>query len=602
MKEIKHAVSNVFFLISKTFHFAKGQYFLSGFSFIWNTLTPFVNLYFPKWILDALMGRRRWEFIIFLLCMWAVVNGVIILVKNGMELLGNPYGQYCYEKELLHYYRMEATMDYSRQENGETLDEMGRIAGNMPIAYFAEQILFDSLSKIIQLVGYTYILSTLHPLIVLFLLLVILLNSRIEKNKQKWKYTYQQKKSKYNRRFQYLFDAMAGYEYAKEIRINGAAAWLEDKYQTEKEDYLGVYRQNEWNNFFFSIGTELLNALQTFGLYLYSAHRAFEGTITIGDFSLYAGTVSRFINCFKAVVGKLHELSYLSRYIDDYKRFVELSKGADDRKSSPIEHVAACRNEFVFENVSFKYPNTDSWVLKHVSFQINSGERLAVVGYNGAGKSTLIKLLCGLYEPTEGRILYNGQDITKLNYRQYTESLSVIFQDYNIYSMPVWENICLNAKMHEKRVMQAIEDSGLTNKIRKLPLGLETEVGKEIDEGGIEFSGGEGQRLVTARAFYKCAPVCFLDEPTAALDAVAESQLYERFDKVIGNKTAIYITHRLSGVKFCDKVIVFADGELIEQGTHKELLAAAGVYAEMFRMQAKHYESEGVDRGGYYGK
>ena len=203
-----------------------------------------------------------------------------------------------------------------------------------------------------------------------------------------------------------------------------------------------------------------------------------------------------------------------------------------------------------------------------------------------------VKLLCRLYEPTEGCILYNGVDISVLKYDQYVSLLSVVFQDYNIYSMSVSENVCLAGNYDDEDILHALEQSGLSGKIKKLPCGLDTQVGREFDENGIEFSGGEGQKLACARAYYKDAPITILDEPTASLDPFAESQLYERFNNIIKNKTAIFISHRLASVKFCDKVVVFVNGEIVEYGTHLSLLSKKGVYAEMFEKQAESYLEE----------
>ena len=205
-----------------------------------------------------------------------------------------------------------------------------------------------------------------------------------------------------------------------------------------------------------------------------------------------------------------------------------------------------------------------------------------------------VKLLCRLYEPTEGCILYNGVDISVLKYDQYVSLLSVVFQDYNIYSMSVSENVCLAGNYDDEDILHALEQSGLSGKIKKLPCGLDTQVGREFDENGIEFSGGEGQKLACARAYLKNAPIVILDEPTASLDPISESQLYERFNNIICNKTAIYISHRLASAKFCDNIVVFKEGQIVESGTHSDLMAIGGVYNEMFSKQAEYYvEADG---------
>ena len=214
------------------------------------------------------------------------------------------------------------------------------------------------------------------------------------------------------------------------------------------------------------------------------------------------------------------------------------------------------------------------------------------MGYNGAGKTTLIKLLCRLYEPTEGEILCDGINIRDIKYKDYMDILSVVFQDFKLFSFAAWENVTLNRNVDNERLMYCIEQCGLGEKISALPKGINTSVGREFDEEGIEFSGGEGQKLASARALYKDGSISIMDEPTAALDPIAENELYHRFDNIIGEKTALYISHRLASARFCDRIAVFANGEVVEEGTHDELMSLDGIYCEMFNKQAEYYREE----------
>lgn len=243
-----------------------------------------------------------------------------------------------------------------------------------------------------------------------------------------------------------------------------------------------------------------------------------------------------------------------------------------------------------FKNVSFKYPNTEKFVLKDVSIKIESGTRLSIVGYNGAGKTTFIKLLCRLYKPTSGVIYLNGVDISTIDFDKYRDILAVIFQDYQLFSFSIKENIDLDSEYDESRVNEAIEKSGLKEKIESLSKGLNTSIGREFDEEGIEFSGGECQKLAIARAIYKDAPLIILDEPASALDPIAEYDVYKRFSELAAGKCAVYISHRLSSTRFTDKIAVFSDGEICEYGSHNELMQIeGGVYRNMFDMQAQYY-------------
>ncbi len=214
-----------------------------------------------------------------------------------------------------------------------------------------------------------------------------------------------------------------------------------------------------------------------------------------------------------------------------------------------------------------------------------------MVGINGAGKTTFIKLLCRLYEPTEGVILYNGTDISEIRYDEYVRLLSVVFQDFRLLAFTMEENVVLNQSSDRGKVLEAIRKSGLEDKLERLPKGLDTNVGKDFDEEGVEFSGGEGQKLVTARAYYKDAPIVVLDEPTSALDPISENAVYQRFHEIMEDKTAIFISHRLASTRFCDRVAVFAGGKIVECGTHEQLMEQEGLYRQMFLKQAEYYKS-----------
>ena len=247
--------------------------------------------------------------------------------------------------------------------------------------------------------------------------------------------------------------------------------------------------------------------------------------------------------------------------------------------------------EFRFENVSFKYPGADKFALKNLNIIVKSGKKLAVVGLNGAGKTTFIKLLLRLYEPTEGHIYLNDVDISTYDRDEYYKLFSPVFQEVILFAYPLYLNVSMNtvAETDKERAIKCLEQAGMKEKVAELKNGVDTEVLKVVEDDGVDFSGGEKQKIALARALYKNAPVIVLDEPTAALDALAEAKLYQDFDKMVEGKTAIYISHRLSSTQFCDDVAMFKDAELVEYGTHESLLKAGGPYSEMFNVQAQYY-------------
>lgn len=244
-----------------------------------------------------------------------------------------------------------------------------------------------------------------------------------------------------------------------------------------------------------------------------------------------------------------------------------------------------------FQDVSFNYPGTEKEVLSHISFVIHPGERLALVGENGSGKSTFIKLLCRLYEPTSGKILYNGIDIKKINYRQYLDMFSVVFQDFTLFSFPIGQNVSAKSTYDRKKAEFYLKQAGLLEKVNQLPDGIDTFLNKNMNDNGVDLSGGESQKLAIARALYKDSPIVIMDEPTASLDPMAEAEIYTKFSNMVENKTAIYISHRLSSCRFCQRIAVFKGGKIVETGNHNELVNNNGIYSELWNAQAQYYEN-----------
>ena len=305
----------------------------------------------------------------------------------------------------------------------------------------------------------------------------------------------------------------------------------------------------------------------------------------------FFGSISDLLGVFKDMLQK-------SRQIDDLRSLMEMTEiDAQADKGQPLDSSKIKAYEFTFENVSFKYPRAEKYALQGVNVTLKAGERLAVVGLNGAGKSTFIKLLLRLYEPTEGRILLNGVDIRNYTRESYYHIFAPVFQDVNLFAFPFAQNVSMKSPEETDRslVEECVRNADLGEKLDSLPQGIDTELLKIIHDDGVDFSGGQKQKLALARALYKKAPVVILDEPTAALDALAESRMYQDFDKLIGGKTSVYISHRLSSTRFCNNVAMFKDGHLIEYGTHESLMQMGGEYANMFQIQSQYYVEEGSD-------
>lgn len=592
---LQKIISNIGFMFKFSWKIGKSRYFISFITVIVHTAIPFIYLILPKYIIDELASEHRWEQVLKYILILIVFIALSKIVMWSITYIRNTSDAICNMKNTSVYIDYFLKMEYSKLEDSKYKDLGMKVMNNVNAVSFVDGTVTPFLINLFQLIGYSYIITQLHPLIIVLILLIIFFNSKITKRLQKIGYDFEPISTNLGRKSTYLFNSMIRFDFGKEIRINEASEWLKAKYESETANYLTEVNKRYNNEFKYDLLKCVINIFQTIVMYGYSAYMAVINMISIGDFSVYLGAITNFTGSFNEFISKFVQLKYLSDYVNDYKQYKELVSSLNE-KDNYIEFQPDKENKYTieFKNVSFKYPNTEKFVLKDVSIKVESGTRLSIVGYNGAGKTTFIKLLCRLYKPTSGAIYLNGVDISTIDYDQYRDVLAVVFQDYQLFSFSVKENIVLNSEYDESRVNEAIEKSGLKEKIKSLNKGLNTSIGREFDEEGIEFSGGEGQKLACARAFYRDSPVVILDEPTASLDPIAESKLYERFNNIIGDKTAIYISHRLASVKFCDNIAVFADGNIVEYGTHSELMKIDGVYAEMFSKQAQYYvETEG---------
>ena len=391
------------------------------------------------------------------------------------------------------------------------------------------------------------------------------------------------------RKLEYMENVTTDFSYAKDIRLFGMQKYLAKKqidvYDEELRHWIKS-RQYWIYNTIFAHGISLLRQLIIIGWLVYSV--VFNG-LSIGNFTLYTASAAAFSNAINEILQALSALRERSAHTDDYRSFMDIPSVDDKAQTIPIP--PADKYTFEFKNVSFKYRGQEKYALKNVNLTLHAGEKLAVVGLNGAGKSTFIKLLLRLYDVTEGCILMNGTDIRKFDRKEYYELFAPAFQDVMVFAFPVAENVSMKEPFNTDKAEaeKMLRLAGLGDKLDKLEKGVDTELLKVLYDDGIDLSGGEKQKLALARALYKKSKIIVLDEPTAALDALAEFRLYQSFNELVGDRTAVYISHRLSSTRFCDRVAMFKDGEMVEIGTHDSLMEADGAYADMFRVQEQYY-------------
>ena len=393
------------------------------------------------------------------------------------------------------------------------------------------------------------------------------------------------------RRVHYMERVTTNFDAAKDIRLFEMKDFLLKK---ERETFAIREERMDYHFrlwFYHTIVTQILFTIGNIIIYYVLIYNVLELGLGIGDFTLFLSFAMGFSGGLLEFLQRFGDYNRASLEVDDFRSFLDLRTEESQEYLSLPDTDEYC---FCFENVSYKYAKSETYALKNLSLTIRPGEKLAVVGLNGAGKTTMIKLLLRLYDPTEGRITLNGTDIRQYEREEYFKLFSPVFQDVQVMAFPVSGNVSMKPteETDEKKALDCLVRAGLKEKIESLPKGIQSNLLKVIEEDGIDLSGGEKQKLALARALYKGAPVIVLDEPTSALDALAEQRLYESFDEMIGDKSAVYISHRLASTRFCDRIAMFKQGEMVEYGSHDELMERQGEYASMFMVQAQYYQEE----------
>jgi len=443
---------------------------------------------------------------------------------------------------------------------------------------------------------YLFLLTDVNLLLIGIVVVTTVIGFFISRHINQWQYRHKDELMRYEKELGYLVSKTESVKLAKDIRIFGLAPWLNDIFHSTRRlaEAFSVRREKvyAWNCL-----VDLILQLARNGIaYAYLIHRALTEGMTASEFLLYFTAFTGFSNW---VTGLLSEFATLHKEclgLSVIQEYIHLPEPFRFEGGVPIPK--ADTYELKLENVTFRYPGTEKEIIREMSLTLHPGEKIALVGLNGAGKTTFVKLLCGFYDPDEGRVLLNGIDIREFNRQEYYDLFSAVFQEMSMLDLTVAEHVAQTVENIDlKRVADCLDKAGLTDKVEKLPQKLETHVGKIAFLDGVEFSGGEMQRLVLARALYKNGPILVLDEPTAALDPIAENDIYMKYHEMTGGKTSLFISHRLASTRFCDRILFLQDGVITEEGTHEELLSLGGEYAKLFHVQARYYQ-EGGERDG----
>lgn len=402
----------------------------------------------------------------------------------------------------------------------------------------------------------------------------------------------------YWRRINYLNRRAQDFDCAKDIRLFDLNDFLLKKLRGVhefKENRID-FHENCWT--IYSFGTQFLSIISNLCIYGVLIYAVIGKNMSIANFSMYLGFTTAFSNSLIRMLQLMGDYVKCSLEVDDFRSFMKVDNNKNDDKEKVSVPVSSSYT-IQFHDVSYQYLDSEKPALNHLNLTIKPGEKLAVVGLNGAGKTTMIKLLLRLYDPTEGYITLNGIDLRKFDRNEYYNLFSPVFQNLEVFAFPISQNVSMKELIDtdKNQVISVMKEAGLSAKLDSLPKGVDTQLLKIVDDSGIDLSGGEKQKLALARALYKNAPIVILDEPTSALDALAEKELYEKFNNMIGNKSSVYISHRLASTRFCDSIAMFMDGKMVEYGTHEQLIEKNGEYAHMFQVQSQYYKDD-VKEGG----
>lgn len=603
MKERFHAICRFLTMVSQGNH--RVLFWLLGSAFAAATL-PYLSLFFSARILNLLLAKS------YRACLYTVV--VFLLTQYGLGLFEKICRQYLDGQKELCLARTEQKitakaleLEFEKFEKTETMDAIRRTnvssmgSGNVGDQLIVIHTLITSLLSVLYALFFllrlfllsdssrnNFFTSSFSMLALLLLCGVQLaLSSRINRRSTQKKIELNQGNDHSNSVANYLVNVMLEERRADDIRIGHLDHFLDVQFGKAMEHFLPMYLDFARFSAITDGKNALLSLLSNFAAYLVIGARALYGVLPIGDVLLYAGSVTRAMSDLQTFLATGSEFDYINSYLSTYEDFIAQPSMAYDG-TLPIEKRDDGQYEFAFHDVSFSYPGTNIPVLEHVTLSFAVGEKTALVGRNGAGKTTLIKLLCRLYEPTSGYITLNGIDIRKYSYKEYTQAFSVVFQDFHLFSLPLDENIAAGTEIDEAALQSSLAKVGLTECVQRLPQGTHTRLYNN-NGAGVDLSGGEAQRTAIARALYKDAPFVILDEPTAALDPIAEAEIYKQFSQMTAGKTAVYISHRMSSCKFCDRIIVLDHGRIAEDGTHGTLLANHGIYANLYETQAQYY-------------
>lgn len=577
---------------------------------------PFVSMLLGAEIVDMLVNREDKKRILTLAAIMVGSLMLMELLRCGAAQLVNIRFQLVSHRKNKEIATKAMSMDYDILERNGTQELIAKADSNTD----KQGGMFEYVMRSLDLIGsvlscagavaamyglfvavpyhgegvvYGFFASPVSYLLLLGLLVFsIYVSSKCEAKQGQIRYHCDQIEVRNGRIYWFFFNLINNYSIGKDIRIFKMSDMILSRGRKARREIEDAQKQAIRDGMKAGAWSLLVQNVFTVAVYAYVGIKAIYGMITIGEVTKYISAITLLQTQISVVFSLIIQTNTQNIYLESYNELMAVKNEKYDG-TLPVEKRLDNEYELEFRNVSFHYPNNDNMVLQNVSFKLKTGQKLALVGRNGAGKTTFIKLLCRLYDPTEGEILLNGIDIRKYDYNEYIRLFSIVFQDYKIFSFSVAENVAAGPEFDRERVIESLQKAGIYERVKSMKSGIDSRLLKDQqdgDEEGIEISGGEKQKIALARALYRDAPMVILDEPTSALDPIAEQDIYTRFNDMVAEKTAVFISHRMSSCRFCDEIAVFDEGRIVQHGTHDVLVAEKeGIYHRMWEAQAQYY-------------
>ena len=556
-------------------------------------LQPIVTAYIPKAMIDCIDKGATVGRLTLVVGLLSVLVVLTTWLSPFMQELLNGSARIIRMRYAVLAFRKNLNTDYTNIENPEGREKNKRAMEFYRSYYSGSADFLDSINQfcvcIVGVIASLMLIYKINFIMILVILATCVCEFFLLKFLNKKEKKTKDERSSVFVRFDYYYNLCRDFSAAKDIRLYGFTDYFMSAVARIIYDLEQINQKFMRQNIKVGGTRALLNLLRELVAYAYLTYLVCRGKLSVSDFIFYFGIITGFSNW---ILNAVYQYSNLERCCNDCAAFREFVESTDESENKPNVNFDSV-DSIEFKNVSFTYPSAEKSTINNMSFKVNKGENIAVVGENGAGKTTAVKLLCGLYYPTSGDILVNGKSSLDFSSDSYFNLFSAVFQDYYFMPMTIAENVCTTSDYDSERLYSAFEKAGIANKINTLPDKEKSYMIKDVYKEAVDFSGGEKQKLLLAKAIYKNAPVLILDEPTAALDPIAENELYLKYNEMTSGKISFFISHRLSSTRFCDRILFIKDGRIAESGTHEELMELKGSYYRMYQVQSYYYKENG---------